>query len=690
MTKGSTKTASNKHLSTNKTNTTSAAIRATKQAILTGPDVENNDGQKQKSISEINGIPTLHMDDGMVEDVVEDSESDQDAEEEKEWYQRHGKKGMQVIKDEPEDLLQLDDEDVHDEIEYSKQAVYGFIVGANPPWQILEGFLKRIWNKYVIDKLSFLPNEVFIARFQTDEMKQAVLNSGHFLFDNKPMIIKPWVLDIELIKEEVKSVPAWIRLHKLPLKFWGKSLVKLANLVGTYIKSDSATEQKTRLGFARVMVELKIGQKFPKSIKFLDEKQHLVEIELGYEWKPVMCSKCKQLGHEKENCRKGQKKIVTKVVKKEWKPVQKVTQVTQTTLPAQQPAKIIQSDQNTEDITRTPEHKPGPGNSGSISPIKVSRPGSPNGSRIRPGSPSYMEALSGSNSPKQGIGVNGLFGLLETKIKPSKVNKAVANVFQDWSVSTNTAYHSGGRIWVVWKPHLYDVSFLDYDAQYIHMRIADKSTGKSFFYTVIYAFNGINDMVPLWISLKRMSTQVSGPWLVGGDFNCVLQAKERLGGSFNMAEAEPFQQCLEDCEVMDIQATGSFYTWNNKQPVETRVYSRLDRALVNQHWTDQFPTVYANFLPEGHFDHNPCLIGLADSGQHRNMPFKYFNMWSLSPDFHNCVSISWQYRYEGTKMFRVIQKLRRLKPALKSINRSGYSNIENQAMLPETQLFQLQ
>ncbi|XP_074318390.1 uncharacterized protein LOC141655199 [Silene latifolia] len=197
------------------------------------------------------------------------------------------------------------------------------------------------------------------------------------------------------------------------------------------------------------------------------------------------------------------------------------------------------------------------------------------------------------------------------------------------------------------------------------------------------------DRVPLWISLKRMSTQVSGPWLVGGD-NCVLQAKERLGGSFNMAEAEPFQQCLEDCEVMDIQATRSFYTWNNKQPVETRVYSRLDKALVNQHWTDPFPTVYAIFLPEGHFDHNPCLIGLADSGQHRNMPFKYFNMWSLSPDFHNCVSSAWQYRYEGTKMFRVIQKLKRLKPALKSINMSCYSNIENQAMLAETQLFQLQ
>ncbi|XP_074305252.1 uncharacterized protein LOC141640344 [Silene latifolia] len=212
---------------------------------------------------------------------------------------------MQLFDEDSVDLLQLSDEDVQDELEYWQNAVFGFIVGANPPWQVLEKFLQRIWSKYTLDKISFLPNGVFLVRFQTQEMKQAVLGSGHFLFDNKPMIIRPWFPDVELAKEEVKSVPAWIRMHKLPLKFWGKSLLKISNLVGNYVKVDEATEKRTRLGFARVMVELKLGQNFPKSVKFLDEKQELVEIHIDYEWKPSVCTKCKLLGHERERSKKG-------------------------------------------------------------------------------------------------------------------------------------------------------------------------------------------------------------------------------------------------------------------------------------------------------------------------------------------------------------------------------------------------
>ncbi|XP_074271651.1 uncharacterized protein LOC141595583 [Silene latifolia] len=175
----------------------------------------------------------------------------------------------------------------------------------------------------------------------------------------------------------------------------------------------------------------------------------------------------------------------------------------------------------------------------------------------------------------------------------------------------------------------------------------------------------------------------------GPDFSAEW-AEERLGGTYNLAEAAPFQQCLEDCGIMDMQASGAFYTWNNKQPPSTRVYSRLDRALINEAWTDQYPDVYANFLPEGHYDHSPCVIGMADRGRARNRPFKYFNMWSLSPNFYGCVANIWKLHMEGTKMYRVCQKLKILKTELRQINRTCYSDIENKALLAETKLFHTQ
>ncbi|XP_074301150.1 uncharacterized protein LOC141632502 [Silene latifolia] len=141
---------------------------------------------------------------------------------------------------------------------------------------------------------------------------------------------------------------------------------------------------------------------------------------------------------------------------------------------------------------------------------------------------------------------------------------------------------------------------------------------------------------------------------------------------------------------MDIQSTRAYYTWNNKQPPETRVYSKLDRLFVNHDWSLKFPDYYANFLPEGYFDHTPCLVGKTSKGHHKNMPFKYYNMWSAAPGFHECVRQIWNTHIDGTKMFEVVKKLKFLEPELKKINRTHYSDVENKADIASVNLHQLQ
>ncbi|XP_074314953.1 uncharacterized protein LOC141651130 [Silene latifolia] len=701
----------NKHLTSTKQSVTSSVIRSEKDKVLKGPDVEITN--KEKSIHEISGIPEYQLDDdGLVEDVEDESDSEpapvDQTKEDEIWYQRHGKRVMQVVEEEPQELLELSDDDtttnpvcicssdVQGELDYWQQAVFGFIVGANPPWQIVEGFLKRIWSKYTVDKISFLPNGVFLARFQTEEMKQTVLNSGHYLFDNKPLILKPWSPDANLEKSEIKTVPAWIRLQSLPLKFWGNSLKKIAGLIGSYIKSDSATELKTRLGFARVMVELKLGQVFPKKVKFLDEKKNLIEIDIEYEWKPCICTKCKQIGHEYNSCRKGKPKVIKKGTTQVWRPVKKVTiPDKEVTISDAVPVPQVMQEETRVQLDEglkpavgliTPATmKPG-AQQGTISPVRPVRTkqGSEDVSKNGSHSPTYMEVLSPTNSPRQGIGIS------ETKIKSNNLNKAINSVFHEWSISTNTSYHKGGRIWVLWKAHLYDIHFIEYNAQYIHMSILNKQAQSQFFHTIVYAFNGITERESLWLNLIRLASTIQGPWSVGGDFNCVLHANERLRGSVSMAESVPFQDCLDRCQLVDIKASGAFFTWNNKQPPETRKYSRLDRFFVNQDWMSQLPDYFANFLPEGLFDHTPCLVSKTVNGDKKNRPFKYFNMWSKAPDFLNCVAAVWNQDVAGTKMYKVVRKLKLLKSDLKQLNKDSFSDIEHQADVAETKLINIQ
>ncbi|XP_074320170.1 uncharacterized protein LOC141656972 [Silene latifolia] len=222
------------------------------------------------------------------------------------------------------------------------------------------------------------------------------------------------------------------------------------------------------------------------------------------------------------------------------------------------------------------------------------------------------------------------------------------NFFSNWSISTNSAYHQGGRIWILWQASECDINFLEYDAQYIHMNILNKITNMRFFATMVYAFNGSTEREPLWTNLSRLASGIQGPWAIGGDFNCVLTETERVGGSFSRQDAESFRHCLNQCDVIDSPAMGAIYTWNNKQCPADKVYSKLDRFLVNQDWLSSFPLLYAHFLPEGTFDHTPCLVQPTMQDDKRTRPFKYFNIWSLAPNFKEIVQNGWHRDQNGT------------------------------------------
>ncbi|XP_074290616.1 uncharacterized protein LOC141617331 [Silene latifolia] len=269
----------------------------------------------------------------------------------------------------------------------------------------------------------------------------------------------------------------------------------------------------------------------------------------------------------------------------------------------------------------------------------------------------------------------GLFGLLETKIKNKKFSKVVNSFNNGWCISTNNGYHSGGRIWILWQPKMFRVNFIEYNAQFIHMKVESLLDKGICYLTMVYAFNGIQDRAPLWNHLRKIAGQTQGPWAIVGDFSCILAASERYGGASTMAEMEPFRRCIEDCEVVDIAATGSLYTWNNKQRPEERIYSRIDRFLVNKEWCDLYPDKYAHFLPEGLFDHSPCLIRSSTNVMGKSS-FKYLNMWGISTEFLNTVKKNWDRGIEGTPLYKLTTNLKGLKAGLYQLNRDAFSDIE--------------
>ncbi|XP_074283475.1 uncharacterized protein LOC141608024 [Silene latifolia] len=366
------------------------------------------------------------------------------------------------------------------------------------------------------------------------------------MYDKKPIVVKPWTEDASLTKSKVKEVPIWIRLCGLGLKFWGeKCLTKLVALLGKYVKADTATLDKTRLGYARLMVEVQVGQDFPDKLYFNDEHGH-------------------------HNC------VLV------WRP---------------------------KNVSKPTNSQPMSTNS-CVSPPKVTRP-------------HVVTPVARQMTVIGGIRENVSYVVALTSLTKSPV----AVLPKDKNISSEDQE----------KGRTEEVQLLYSSQQQITVSVTETCSRDSFWFTVVYGSNYDTDRIQLWQELKDIKDNCHETWCVGGYFNNLLHFNERLGIPVLWSELEEFRMCVDYCELWDIQAKGSFYTWNDKQAPNTRVFSRIDRFLINHEWLRQYPDGYAFFMNEGLFYHNPCICYRRPTIAVRKSSFRYFNIWGQASEFLNIV-----------------------------------------------------
>ncbi|KAJ8432351.1 LOW QUALITY PROTEIN: hypothetical protein Cgig2_014970 [Carnegiea gigantea] len=172
-----------------------------------------------------------------------------------------------------------------------------------------------------------------------------------------------------------------------------------------------------------------------------------------------------------------------------------------------------------------------------------------------------------------------LVGLMETKVKPHNTEK-VARAFHGWHSYSNAKPEGKDRIWVIWKPNRYLAHFEKTTEQVIHCAITQVSTQKRFHITFVYGFNKLEQRRPMWQTLEEISQQVTGGWMVIGNFNAILQGQDRLGGDeVHDNEVRDFENALSN--LTEVRSFGSYYSWSNKGRNGKRIWSRIDRAFTN-------------------------------------------------------------------------------------------------------------
>ncbi|XP_062114807.1 uncharacterized protein LOC133827202 [Humulus lupulus] len=268
-------------------------------------------------------------------------------------------------------------------------------------------------------------------------------------------------------------------------------------------------------------------------------------------------------------------------------------------------------------------------------------------------------------------------------------------MFKDWCFSSNNAWHPGGRIMISWNPRKFTVNILWCTSQMMHLEVWALGDKESFLVTFVYALNDEGGRTRLWNDLVKIASGLRDAWLILGDFNDILSPEERVGKRTKSCKSSAFRDCVEGCKLEDVKFSGCFFTWNNKQGKEDRIYSKIDRVMANQRWINRFPNAEAVFLTEGSFDHSPAMLSVYPEVQLGKKPFRFFRMWQNLDGFQQCLN-SWKIPILGTPMYQLVSKLKRLKCELKELNKNGVGDIQaadrqaNEAMMHWQQMLQSQ
>ncbi|KAJ9536410.1 hypothetical protein OSB04_un000423 [Centaurea solstitialis] len=260
--------------------------------------------------------------------------------------------------------------------------------------------------------------------------------------------------------------------------------------------------------------------------------------------------------------------------------------------------------------------------------------------------------------------------LLETHVQQDGLSAIVSSVFGSWKwVSNAHVSLRGVRILFTWDERIGDVMVLEAHSQFLHCLVKLRANDVSFFATIVYGSNSLNERNELWSGLRKARVIMGDkPWVVLGDFNSMLFPHDGFGGCSRRNQSmENFFLCIEDTELFDVHYSGVQFTWTQKPKGGEGLLRKLDRILVNTSFLSCFRDCSAEFLPRGVSDHACGILELPVEVRQRQRGFRFENFIADRADFLDIVTSEWCHEEEGSFMFRLVRRLKRLKRPLRRV-----------------------
>ncbi|KAK4707460.1 hypothetical protein R3W88_033007 [Solanum pinnatisectum] len=203
---------------------------------------------------------------------------------------------------------------------------------------------------------------------------------------------------------------------------------------------------------------------------------------------------------------------------------------------------------------------------------------------------------------------------------------AQLNTFKSMLAMDQAISNSNGKIWLFWNTDV-TCKVLEADEQQVTCEINHNEVPVTYIKTFIYAKCKEYLRKPLWDRLLYFADMTESiPWCTVGDFNVITDTDEKLGGCvYNMKKSLEFIGVIEACGLMDLGFSGPKFTWSNQRGINSRIWKRLDRAMVNDKWLQDMPHSNITHLPSVGSDHCPLLMEITARSEEHIKYFKFLN-----------------------------------------------------------------
>ncbi|WOL14469.1 hypothetical protein Cni_G23249 [Canna indica] len=253
--------------------------------------------------------------------------------------------------------------------------------------------------------------------------------------------------------------------------------------------------------------------------------------------------------------------------------------------------------------------------------------------------------------------------LLETHLEKENSEWCIKKLGNNWS---GTFVPGNGRaegIIFAWRNDDFKVKNIYSCSQAMHLSVCKKGC-KPWVFLGIYTSNNIKRRKLLWDLLSNLDLS-NCPWLIAGDFNCIDNSEDKLGGNpFTFGSScNSFRSLCAEAGLIDLKFQGARFTWSNNRAGSKKIFARLDRAYANENWLSLYSKTLVFHLSRLTSDHRPIMINtkLENFPDIPRRRFTFELYWLEYKETQEMVSKAWEYQSENSKSMsqfsRTLKKL---------------------------------